>query len=119
MPNDTREGMIMNKGVAIVGFFVFAGYAIPDILWANNHVLDRPEGEERSMPVERAEFIGPALSSGDASQRTEQPPWNGFNLPHTDPHHLPGIEPHHPAPYRSFQSSGGAALRSGRTFNRP
>lgn len=47
MPYDTRGGMIMNKGVAIVGFVVFAGYAILDILWVHNHVLDRPGGEER------------------------------------------------------------------------
>ena len=110
----------MNNVVAIVGFVVTAGCAIPHLSWAQRHVPALPEGEERSiMPAERPEFIGPVLNRDGMLQRTEQRSWNWINLTHTDPHHLPGLEPHHPAPYRNFSAPDGAALMFGWTFDRP
>jgi hypothetical protein len=41
-----------------------------------------------------------------------------LNLIHTDPHHLPGIAPHHSAHYRDFQVPDGAALMFNWTFDK-
>lgn len=101
----------MNKVIAVLSFVAVVGGAHPDVSWADKHVLAPPGGEGRSlMPAERDDFIGPALRVEGLSQRAEPPPWNCVSLTHTDPHHLFGNEPHHPAPYRNFQMPDGAAL---------
>lgn len=101
----------MNKVVAVLGFVVIAGYAIPDTSWAHRHILGPPERERGSLiPAERAEFIGPVLTGQGLSQRAELSAWDGVNLMHPDPHHLPGSEPYHPAFYRNNHAPDGAAL---------
>jgi hypothetical protein len=103
--------MIMNKVIAILGFVVLAGYAIPDASCAHSHTLAPPAGEKRSLiPAEHDGFIGPILKDEGLLHHTEQPSWNWLNLTHTDPHHTLGREPYHPAFFRHFYAPDGAAL---------
>lgn len=100
----------MNKVTAILGFAAIAGYALPDASWAHRHILGPPEGERRSFtPAEHQTFMGPVLGES-VLQRAEQPAWDGLNLMHPDPDHLPGGEPYHPTVYRNNRAPDGGAL---------
>jgi len=110
MPYDTRGGAIMNKVIAILSFVV-VGYATSDVAWANRHVSASTDREGRSLILAGGdEFVGPVLRPEGLSQRGEQPSWSRFSLVHTDIHHLPGSEPRHPVPSRSFIAPDGVAL---------
>ena len=101
----------MRKSIAVLCFIVLGGYTIPDVSWADKHVVTTLEGPLPSLtPAEYTELIGPVLSSEGWLQRTEQRSWNCFNLIHTDPHYILSIDQHHPAPYRTLQEPDGAAL---------
>lgn len=107
----------MNKVVTILSFAVVVGYANPDVSWAGRHVLASPEEKGHSlMLAEHDEFVGPVLRNEGLSQRAEQLSWNWLSLAHTDAHHLPGKEQHHPASYRNSNASDGTVIMFGWAF---
>jgi hypothetical protein len=109
----------MAKATAFFSFVVILESLFLNVSWADKHIPALPDGDERSFVLtERGEMIGPEPRSEDLSQHTEQPSMKWLNLIHTDPHHLPGIAPHHSSPYRNFQAPDGAALMFNWTFDK-
>ncbi len=110
----------MNKAVVILSCLAITGYAIPDESLAHTHILGPPEVAERSViSVERGELIGPLPMGRSISYGRDNASWDWLNLTHTDPHHRNGVEPHHSAPYRNFQSPDGTAVMFEWTFGSP
>lgn len=101
----------MNKVIVILSFVVVVGNTLPEVSWADKHVLAQPEEKRPSlMLAERDEFVGPVLRGEGLSRLVEPSSWNSLSLTHTDPPHLFGRDAHHPGAYRNSQPADGTAL---------
>mgnify|MGYP007037749135 CR=1 FL=1 len=109
----------MNKVVAILSFVFVAGYILPEVSWADKHILAPSEDKRSSlMLAERDEFVGPVLRGESLSRPAEPSSWNRFSLTHTDSTQLFGRDPHPPGAYRRSQPADGVALMFGWPFER-
>ena len=107
----------MNKVIVILSFVVVVGNTLPEVSWADKHVLAQSEEKRPSLTLaERDEFVGPVVRGEGLSRPAEQSSWNRLSMTHTDAHHLPGSEQHHPASYRNSNASDGTAIMFGWAF---
>ena len=101
----------MNKVIVILSFVVVVGNTLPEVSWADKHVLAQPEEKQPSLILaERDEFVGPAWRGEGLSRPADHSSWNRLSLTHTDPPHLFGRDTHHSGAHRNSQPADGTAL---------